>query len=481
MSIEVSFDPDMRNSAFALGASWQAAQFERIEGIRAQIAALEAEEVRVLAGLLYEAEGEAAEDAIDAGDPGEVTRRHDLAVRSVATEYAATARLSLSTAQARLGEAWTLTNQLLATLAALEHGEVSRAHAHEIAVRTEHLTGARPEAEQALLPLARTLPVAQFRRRAKRVLDTLEHDSIRARYAREFARRRVEISAARDGMAHLDAYLDAADAALIITGLTNAANEARALGDTRTTPQLQADLFTELLLDGNVTVGASDEAITGTLAGRAPVSVEVLIPAKILAGRNDRAAGAAEVPGLGVIDPKAARRLVSRAPSLRRILTDPVTSAIIDFDRTTYRVPAELKRVIRRRDGHCRAPGCAAPVTRCEIDHTQAAAHGGPTALWNLAHLCDNHHHLKHEAGWGLTQYAGGALEWTAPSGRHYTTYAEADITGPPGQPADPWNPPDIRTPLERALTPAPFDADADADSDADSDADVDDHEGELD
>jgi len=293
---------------------------------------------------------------------------------------------------------------------------------------------------------------------------------MRARHARAFAKRRVDLTAARDGMAHLDAYLDAADAAVLKTGLVNAAAEARACGDSRTAAQLQADLLVDLLSEGTVTIGAAPSpdaaagtgaASTGTLVSRAPIAVEVLLPAAVLAGDNE---DAAEIAGLGVIDAEKARQLVARAPSLKRILIDPISSAIIDFDRKSYRVPAELKRIIQRRDGHCRAPGCTLPISATEVDHSHAYARGGTTSLWNLACLCTNQHHLKHEAGWGLKQYVGGILEWRGPSGRRYTTHPEIAVTGPPGQPVDPWAPP------EPAPEPAPFDLPDDEEEDGEDD-----------
>jgi hypothetical protein len=439
MFTEAFFDIDAELSALALGWSWQAEQIERVGGLRREVARLEASEVRVLANLLLDAEGTAGEDAIDAGDPEAVTRRHDLAVRSLATELAASTNTSLSSAQVKLGEAWTLVNELFDTLAALESGEISRAHAHELIVETAHLPRGRREAEAALLPWARRLAVAPFKRKAKEVLESLAKDSLKARHDRAFAQRRVTISAERDGMARLEVNLDAADAALIRSGLQNAALDARAAGDARTVPQLEADVVTGLLLDGQITVARTERATTASVRERAVVTVEVLIPAETLAGKNETAA---TVPGFGVIDPAKARELVALAPSLRRILTDPVSGAILDFDRTSYRVPAELRRVLRWRDGHCRAPGCSAPLANCELDHTGGFARGGTTSLWNLAHLCDNHHHLKHEAGWSLRQSAGGVLEWRSPTDRSYRSYPENPFDGPPG-----------------VTEPAPFDA----------------------
>lgn len=431
MISEDAFDIDVENSAFVLGADWQASQLDRVVGVRREIARLEAEEIRILAGVLLELEGAAGEDAIDVGDPQEVIRRHDLAVRSLATELAGSAKTSIQAAEQRLGEAWTLANELRETLAALDAGEISRAHAHELIVETAHLPASgRRAAEGELLPWAKRLAVSAFRRKAKQVLESLERVALQGRHERALARRRIEITGARDGMAHLEAYLDGADAALIKVGLANAAQEARAAGDPRTAAQLEADFAVELLLDGKISIGLPDGAAFASVTERAPVTVDVLIPAEALAGADEQGA---VIPGFGVIDPVRARELVGRAPSLRRILTDPISGAVLNFDRKTYRVPAELKRILRFRDGHCRAPGCTAPLKYCELDHTGAYARGGTTSLWNLAHLCDNHHHLKHEAGWSLRQYAGGVLDWRAPSGRTYRTYPENPFSGPPG------------------------------------------------
>ncbi|GAA4186883.1 HNH endonuclease signature motif containing protein [Gryllotalpicola kribbensis] len=428
-----------------LGASWQAEQLERVCEGRRQIAKIEAAEIRMLGELLLEAEGSAGEDAIDAGDPAEVTRRHDLKVRSLATELAASLRVSIQTAEQRLAEAWTLVNELRDTLAALEAGDISRAHAHEIVIETAHLGVERREAEKVLLPWAARLGVAAFRKRSKQLLEMLETESLKKRHERAFAGRRIDLAPARDGMAHLDVYLELSDAARIKAGLENAAHEAREAGDSRTAAQLEADFAVELLLDGQITIGDCRrdgvETPAAPVKNRAAITVDVLVPASTLAGKDDEPG---IIPGLGAIDPARARELVALAPSLRRILTDPITSAILDFDRTTYRVPAELKRVLKLRDQHCRAPACGVPAARTEIDHTTGYARGGPTALRELAHLCGNHHHLKHEAGWSLRQYLDGVLEWRAPSGRSYRTYPELTV---PARRVAPWSLPDTGEP----------------------------------
>jgi hypothetical protein len=281
-----------------------------------------------------------------------------------------------------------------------------------------------------------------FAAKAREVLDVSDPERVHDRYRRAFARRNVSVEPARDGMATLTAYVDAGDAAVIRTGLANAAREAKQLGDARTGRQLEADFLVELAMEGEVVVhepGTDEVDADGVrarrvkLSDKAPITIEVLAPAATAAG-GDEAPG--KIPGVGMIDPVTARELIVRAPSLRRILTDPITSAILDFDRATYRVPAELKRMIRLRDEHCRAPNCPRPGG--DLDHSIDYARGGRTSCDNLAGLCENHHYVKHEAGWGLAQYADGVLGWTSPSGRHYRTRPDVIMPTPP--PKDLWD-----------------------------------------
>ncbi|HEY0247730.1 MAG TPA: DUF222 domain-containing protein [Gryllotalpicola sp.] len=489
MSYEVSFGIDPLGSAFVLGRAWEGEQLDRVVTLQRRQAALAAEELRVLVALLDGLEAEAAESQYEGVADAE--RWRDLQRRSLAAELAAATRTPVSTVERRLAEAWVLVKQLPATLAALEAGEVSPAHARAMVMETEHLGAARSRVEQALLPWSMKLTVAGFRRKAVQLLDRLEKEPLRSRHERAFAKRSVQLSPARDGMARLEAYIDAADAVVIKTGLDNAVQDARRAGDDRTAGQLQADIAVGLLLEGRVAIGAvrstaiggmADEVAnensvdesgtddsgsevngtddvgingingindidvngavrTASVKERAPVSVAVLIPAATLAGEDEEAG---VVPGFGMIDPEAARRLVALAPSLRRILTDPITNSIVDFDRTHYRVPAELKRIIALRDGRCRGPACDAPLGRTEVDHTIPWEQGGGTSQWNLAHLCANHHHLKHEAGWGLRQHLDGVLEWHSPTGHVYRSYPELELPGPRAR-VDPWSLPDER------------------------------------
>jgi hypothetical protein len=185
-------------------------------------------------------------------------------------------------------------------------------------------------------------------------------------------------------------------------------------GEVRTLTQLRADVFRDLLIDGQ----PSDEA-HGISA-----KVFVTVPVLTLLGRDDLPA---TLDGYGPIDPDTARTLAAHAPSFIRLLTRPETGAVLSVGRDSYRVPQDLKNWLQVRDVTCRFPGCSRHAARCEIDHTRDWANDGQTRHDNLAHLCKSHHILKHKTDWQVAQARDGTgnLTWTSPAGRNYTTEPE--------------------------------------------------------
>ncbi|WP_424346571.1 DUF222 domain-containing protein [Kocuria sp. CH-021] len=151
------------------------------------------------------------------------------------------------------------------------------------------------------------------------------------------------------------------------------------------------------------------------------------------AGDPPGATDCAELAGYGPIPVSVAERIAAGAGSWSRVLTHPVTGTVLDHDRTTYAVPADLRRRLRARDGTCRFPGCRRRAERCDLDHTVAWVDGGRTAADNLAHLCRHHHVLKHRHGplgrWQVRhrhpRTPEGVLEWTSPAGRVHVTYPQ--------------------------------------------------------
>jgi hypothetical protein len=87
-----------------------------------------------------------------------------------------------------------------------------------------------------------------------------------------------------------------------------------------------------------------------------------------------------------------------------------------------YRPPPRLREHVIARDLTCRNPVCRQPAWRADLDHTIPWEEGGPTCSCNLGGACRRDHQLKQHPRWKLTQIKPGWFEWTAPSGRTYTT-----------------------------------------------------------
>lgn len=401
--------------------------------------------------------------------------RRELARRAVIAELAVAWRVSEYTMQRLAAQAYTLCTQLPVTLAAMREGALDAAHGRVIAEAVAGVDadpGVLEAADAELAALARTMTPAKLRRVAKRVLERLQVVTLAERHARAFAERAVEIDAAPDGMAWLAVHLRAGDALLIRDRLQQAVTAAKTdVTESRTGAQLEADLARDLLLYGVPADGAAhaDDALPSGHArpsghgrqpgharpsgrarqsghGRQPgvsgpsgvavpasirPTVHVTVPVLTLLGLEE---APADLDGYGPIDADTARALASHAASFTRLLTDPITGAVLDVDRTSYRVPSDLRRWVQVRDGTCRFPGCTRVAVRCEVDHSEAwAADHGTTAHDNLAHLCAAHHHLKHETAWSVRHLDDGVLEWTSLTGAVYRTTPEGDLrAGPP-------------------------------------------------
>ena len=95
----------------------------------------------------------------------------------------------------------------------------------------------------------------------------------------------------------------------------------------------------------------------------------------------------------------------------RRLVVDPHTGWLIDAGATTYQPGRHLARTVRKRDLHCRFPGCAASARFADLDHVIPFP-VGLTVLANLACLCRRHHRLKTHGHWSLSMSPDGVCTW---------------------------------------------------------------------
>ncbi|MFB9646452.1 HNH endonuclease signature motif containing protein [Microbacterium terregens] len=433
--------------------------------VRREVARLAAAEVELLAEAQLVAADWAAEEDPDA------TSAAEFPFRSVAAEIGAAWRVSDRTVQRRLGEASVLVGEYDQTLGALAAGEISAAHARIIVTAGAVIDRPelRAEFEGSVLAYAKAESASRLAPIARRRAEWFAESTIDDRHRRARAGRRVWVSDLDDAMSEVRAIVpsviahgihdrltrlarrvqdarDGGDAdAVDVTDTARAADATAAadageplLGgwgqdgpdvagaDTRSLDEVRADIFADLLL------AADPVAHTGSSGlGAIHATVQITVPVLSLIG--DDVADPFELAmleGRCPIDAQTARVLTADAPGWDRVLTHPISGAVLGVDR--YRPSEELRRHLRVRDRHCRFPGCRIPARRCDTDHTLDHAAGGETTAQNLAHLCRRHHTLKHHTAWTVRQHGGGVLEWTSPTGRRYTDTPTSTIAFAP-------------------------------------------------
>ncbi len=463
---------------------------DAVQGTRRAEAMMAACQATAFTDLVVVAQRRAERDARTGQNVG-------MQIREITAEISAALRVSDRTAQRLLSEAVTMTTAFPATHAALADGRISVTHAR-VVVDAGSAIGdddARAGYEAKVLRIAEVESAGRLRSMAQILAARANPETIDARHRRARRNRDVRVIDGDDGMSELRTYQPtalvhgiydrltqmaravqadeaaAASAAAagdgVLDGLSDLADvvptaapdedgvldhlsglpdvalatspdeDGRSddgiapAGDVTTEPprsidELRADLLADLLLSGAPT-GHGDglQNIRGC--------VQITVPVLTLIGASDEPAVLA---GHGPIDPDTARCLAATAPGWDRVMTHPVTDAVLAVDR--YRPGEALKRWLRVRDPHCRFPACRMPFWRDDADHTHDAALGGPTRDDNLANLCRNHHVIKHHTRWRVRQLGGGRLEWTSPTGRVYIDVPErtllftADADPPP-------------------------------------------------
>ena len=403
-------------------------------GLAQDSAAVQIREMRLLAAAAALAEKTAA------GSPARV-REQDMVLRSISAELGAIMRVADRTMQRRIDEARTIVEDYPTVLEAWEAGRIVRGHVLAIVAAGSVLPpDLRGQFADAAIPKCERDTPNRVRPALEMLAQHLHPRSFSERHEEASAGRCVRIVPGGDGMSELIARMPTAIAegihdrltrmgrAVIDTRGERAAAAGLGVGcddddasraeivatDARTMDQVRADLFADLLLAGTPALDDTKDTTAGPL-GKIRARIQIVIPAHALAGDDH---DACDLVGRSPIDPATARVLAAGNTQWERLVTHPVTGAVVAVD--SYRVPEKMRRYLQARDQHCRFPGCRQAAVRCEIDHNHDRALGGKTDCGNLCHLCQRHHSMKQFTCWRVRQLTGGVLEWTSPLGRTY-------------------------------------------------------------
>ena len=116
------------------------------------------------------------------------------------------------------------------------------------------------------------------------------------------------------------------------------------------------------------------------------------------------------------ITPDAVRRLACDAELIPTVLES--TGAVLDQGRARRVATVDQRRALRAMYRTCGHPDCSVRFADCEIHHVIEWIHQhGPTDLDNLLPLCNEHHHLVHDAGWHLTLHPDRTITLQRPDG----------------------------------------------------------------
>lgn len=391
-----------------------------------------------------------ADHGVSADDPRRATKlraHHRAAGLAVVQEVQLLTGASMPAARQRVRIATAMPDRVGGSRARLAAGEVSWDRVRVCFDETAHLdtTLAGAVMDRVLAPVSR--PVGSDGARI-----ALSHSGFRARLRRQLAlaeplrqqadRLHDDAVASRDmscvpsrcGTAAIQIDGDGVRVFAAQQRVTTLARAARAAGDARTLAQLRSDIATDLLIHGTV---PGDPVLAKAPAGKLHVLVEL---ATILPGAADRPGTpqVAEVPGLGFLTGDQVRQIAFRAGSTwTRLVTDPRSGVVYDVSRS-YRVPAQMARLVRARDHTCRAPGdCAHPAGECDLDHDAAFdQHSGAqqTRPDNLHALHRGHHNVKTSRLWSSVQHADGTVSWATLTRQVTTTpHDYRDPTGRAG------------------------------------------------
>jgi hypothetical protein len=457
-----------------------AAELERVQALKAQLAAYESGLVMALAGHRCEDLDGGPGRGVNACSPVPGTSEFFV------DELAVVTNTSVRSAGVLAEFSWVLGERLRCVWAALADGvlDVARARVF-VEVLGSAAVGVAEVVAPGVLPEASGLSLGRLRARLHRELLAVDAEAAELRRADAERVADVRLYPTGNGMSELAVELPSPVAGACWSTVDELAWMVKNGGDGRRIGQLRAAVLADLILrpwdtgrppvTATLTVVAPLPSLAGAGAEPGEVDGQPISAAQVRelltqldavcpVGLQAPTGGTLQV---AVVDGDGALLATTSRPELARIARhgcaahpDRVGRPEDRCDCTVLGPPAAVDRYrpspaqyrfTRTRDRTCRQPHCGQPVGRVDLDHVTAYADGGRTACDNLCCLCRRHHRLKtHAPGWRFLLTDSGVLRVTTPSGITRTTrppglrrrIEQRALPAPPPPPAPPEEPP---------------------------------------
>lgn len=341
-------------------------------------------------------------------------------MEAVAAEVAAALRISQRAGLYRIEDARVMRERLPLTAQVFIAGELDYGSFRIIAARTMLITDptilAKVDARIAdNVGRWPSLTKSRLAGKVDAIVARIDADAVRQRRQRHTDREISIWDHPDGGVSYIEGTLNPVDARALDQRL-NALAATVCRHDPRTPAQRRADAAGALAA-GAKRLGCRcgrPDCAAGARPDATAVTIHVIAEQATLDGTSD--APASRWCADGVITSELLTELALTAKLVP--LTHPGDAA----PEPRYRPSAALSEFVKCRDLTCRFPGCDAPATHCDVDHTIPYADGGPTHAANLKCLCRWHHLIKTFWGWTDRQLADGTVIWTHPDGHTYIT-----------------------------------------------------------
>jgi len=357
----------------------------------------------------------------------------------VVDEIAAVLHRPHGAVQADLARARLLNGPLRRTREALAAGHISAEHSRAIADQAARMVTSPPgddlaadallaqmcsRLEDRVLDRAARETAPETRQRARRAIASIDAAGARARRRRARCTRDVRAWAEDDGLGVVMARLTATDAAWVHSVVeaharAHADDGTLGLDPDATWGEVRSAAFLDFFRQPEHAEVQASPASTGvelqividlsTLVGLTPD-----LPSSLTVGSSAQAEADRDDVMALLADP-------STPVTLRRLVCDPLTGALVDRGARRYTPTAELVAWLVARDRTCRQPGCTRPAMRGDVDHATSFDEGGTTTIGNTGMFCRRHHNRKTHCRWRIeNSRADGSCTMVSPTGRRF-------------------------------------------------------------